>query len=123
MITRFSLSVAALLLAAGAVVHASAYHGATRVIDASAMPAFYVDAYKALWLVDSINMAGLAGAFTLIAFRRASANTALILVLALAPFAVAATLYTFMGAFFAGHLMVASGALAIIAALSRRTMS
>ena len=123
MIMRFSIGLSALLLAAGAAMHASAYLGATRVIDASAMPAFYINAYKALWLVDSINMAGLAAAFALIAFRRASAIPALIFVLALAPFAVAATLYAFMGAFFAGHLMAASGALAILAALSKRPTS
>lgn len=115
---RILLGSSAAALAAGGLVHAAAFPGAVRVIAAANLPAFYANAYEALWLSDSATLMGLALVFGFIAARPSTSMRRIILLLALTPAASAVLIYAFMGSFFAGHLLVASALAAIMGGLN-----
>lgn len=111
---RLLLAFAALCLAAGSAAHAVAFPKAAPVIDGSNLPAFFAGAFKGLWLSDSASLFALALAFAFIATQPSSAARPLILLLALAPLASAALIYTTMGSFYAGHLLLLASAAALL---------
>ncbi len=114
---RLLLAFSALLLVVGGIAHAAAFHGASAAIGASNLGRFFGNSSKALWLSDSSNMFILAAIFSLIAARPSSAASPVVLLLALIPVATAVLIYVFLGAFFAGHLLLAAGATAFFAGL------
>ena len=109
---------AAVLLAAGAI-HAAAFPAAAPIIDQATLPSSLRQAYKALWLVDSTNLTTLALLYAFVAFRPSAMSREAVLLSALAPLAGAILLYSYMGNFFAGHLMLVSWALATVGAMLR----
>jgi hypothetical protein len=114
---RFLLAFASFLSALGGVIHAAAFKKALRAIAASNLPGFYGSSSKGLWLADSATLFILAAIFGLIAAKPTTATRPLVMLVALIPAATAALLYTFLGNFLAGHLLLTIAALAFVAAL------
>lgn len=113
-VSRLLLASAALLLVAAATIHGATFPSAKPVMEASGLPPFFVGSFKALWLIDSANLASLALVLAFIAIRPSTASRALIALLAVAPLACAAILYLFLGAFYPAYMLFAA-ALAIVA--------
>jgi len=95
--------------------HASAFHKAVKAVAVSNLPAFFGNALKGLWLADSTTMFALALIFGLFAIKPWAASRAAVILTSLIPAGIAAMIYLFMGAFFAGHLLLLSAMLALIA--------
>jgi hypothetical protein len=114
---RFLLGFSAVLSVVGGTMHALAFQNALVVIDASSLPRFYAGSAKGLWLADSAILFILAGSFALIAAKPVTATRLPLIALSFVPAATAAMLYTFLGTFYAGHLLLVIAALAFIAAL------
>jgi hypothetical protein len=111
---RLLLVFAALCLAGGACVHALAYSKAARIAEHSALPAFFTAAFKGLWLNDSAASMVLAVVFASVAASPGTASRSVVVLLALAPVAFATALFSTMGNFVAGYLMLVAGAAALI---------
>ncbi len=111
---RLLLALSGLCLAAGGAAHALAFPKAATVAEHSALPPFFSAAFKGLWLCDSITSVSLALALgSIAAFPRLASRT-LIMLLALAPLACATAIFATMGNFFAGHIMLLAGTLALM---------
>jgi hypothetical protein len=111
---RVLLLVSSLLLAAGGIIHAVAFKRFDAAADA--LPRFYANASRALWLIDSATQFILAGGFAWIAARPSIASAGAVAVMGLIPAATAALIYAFLGAFGAGHLLAAAAATSLAAA-------
>jgi hypothetical protein len=109
------LVIAAMLLMAGGVLHALAFGSAEAALSTSAMPPFYSNSFRALWLIDSATLISLGLLLVLIAIRPASVVGWVLYFLALIPLATAALIYTFVGSFFAPHVLVTAGLFVVIA--------
>lgn len=119
---RLMLAVAAALLLAAMVLHTMAYSRATTALDATALPAFFVGAFKSLWLIDSV-MCGVLGVLYLaVAWKPALGVRAAMALLALMPALTAGIIYAIVGNFFAAHVLLAAAALALAAAWPRQTI-
>jgi len=114
---RLLLAFSSLLSALGGTIHAAAFRKALAAINASDLPRFYGGSSKGLWLADSATLFILAALFGLIAARPSTATRPLVILVALIPAATAILLYTFLGNFLAGHLLLAIAALAFLAGL------
>jgi hypothetical protein len=112
---RILLVLASFFLAAGSVMHASAFPKAAKAVAVSNLPAFFGNALKGLWLADSTTMFALALIFALLAMKPFCATRAVVVLASLIPAGIAAMIYLFMGAFFAGHLLLLSAILVLIA--------
>ncbi len=117
---RFILSFSSLLLGVGAVFHAAAFKNALAAIAASNLPPFYANSCKGLWLADSATLFVLALVFGWIAVRPSSATMPIVVLLSLVPAATAFLIYTFVGSFFAAHLLLVASAAALTAGLLSR---
>jgi hypothetical protein len=115
MIARVLLGAAALMLALGGLMHLRAYPKAVAAVAASNLAAYFGNALKALWLMDSAGMFALALACAIIAARPESASGLVLGALALIPAATAILLYVFIGPFIGAHILIVT-ALAIAAA-------
>ena len=111
---RLLLAFSSLCLAAGGAVHALAFPKAATMAEHSTLPAFLSAAFKGLWLSNSAASVALALAFGSIAAFPGIASRSLVVLLALAPLAFATAIFATMGNFFAGHLMLLAGTLALI---------
>jgi len=100
------LLLAALLLAIGGAMHASAFGQAVSAVDGSNLPAFFGASLKMLWVGDSAMMFVLAIICIAIAAWPTTASKPILLLLALFPASTAILLYVFLGKFFAGHLLL-----------------
>lgn len=114
---RFLLFFSSLLSAVGGAIHAAAFRKALAAIDASNLPHFYAASSKGLWLTDSATLFILAAVFGTIAARPTMATRPVVLLVALIPAATAILLYTFLGNFPAGHLLLAIAVLTFFAGL------
>jgi hypothetical protein len=114
-VPRLLLVLASFLLALGGAMHASAFPKAVKAVAASNLPPFFGKALKGLWLADSTTMFALALIFGLFAIKPWAASRAAVILTSLIPAGIAAMIYLFMGAFFAGHLLFLSAILALIA--------
>ena len=114
---KFLLIFAAALSIAGAALHAAAFRKALPIIAASGLPPFYSSSFKGLWLADSATLTVLGTICLVIAARLQMATRWLLILLAFIPLTTAILLYTFLGNFFAGHLLLAIAALVIFAAV------
>ena len=117
LISRWLLALSSFILATGAAIHALAYPSASAAADHSALPSFFAAALKALWLSDSVSSLMLAIALAIIAARPHLAGKPLIMALGIGPLCMAAVLFSTMGNFVAGYLMIVAGAAAVIGAL------
>jgi hypothetical protein len=118
---RFLLAFSSLLSAVGGVVHAAAFRKTLAAVAGSNLPPFFGNSLKMLWLGDSTTLFGLAAIFGLIAARPFAATRTVVVLLALIPAATAVLLYTFLGSFFAGHLLLTIAAAAFFAGLQLPT--
>jgi hypothetical protein len=114
---RFLLAFSSLLSAVGGTIHAAAFRKAMAAIDASNLPHFYAASSKGLWLADSATLFILAAIFGMIAARPTTVARPAVVLVALIPAATAILLYTFLGNFLAGHLLLAIAALTFLAGL------
>ena len=122
-VSRFLFAFSALCLAAGSTVHAVAFPKAAGVVSRSNLPSFFASAFKGLWLSDSASLFALALVFGFIATRPHSATRLLAVLLGLVPLASAVSIYSTMGNFFAGHvLLLASGAALLGGALRQEAL-
>jgi len=100
--------------------HALAFPRAVTAIGASNLPMFFGSILKVFWLADSTTMLALAALFGTIAARPAAASPGVIALIAAVPAALAVLIYTFMGGFFAGHILVVVAAAAFVASWQLR---
>ena len=119
-ISRTLLVLAALLLAGGGIVHALAFRKALIVIAGSNLPAFYANACKGLWLSDATTLIAVGLFYLFVAARPGAAGRTAILLVTLVPLATAILLYTFLGNFLPGHILIAASVLASAAAFGSR---
>lgn len=113
---RASLAVAALILAAGGLVHGLNYTKASGVVGHSDLNPFFASAFNALWLCDSATSIVMALVFGALAVQPGWATRPLVVILALVPISSAAMIYATMGAFAAGHVMLVGGVAALVGA-------
>jgi large-conductance mechanosensitive channel len=122
--SRFLLAFAALVLAVGALMHASAFHKIVTSIANSNLEPFAANSLKILWLADSATALILAIVFGFIATRPGGATRWIIVLLSLIPAATAVLIYMFIGSFVGGHIMLAAAVAAFVGGLqSPRTHS
>jgi len=112
---RFLLALSSVISALGGAMHALAFRKAAAAIDSSSLAHFYGGSSKGLWLADSATLFILAIIFGLIAARPSMATRPLIILVALIPAATAILIYTFLGGFIAGHILLAIAILALLA--------
>lgn len=114
-VPRVLLSLSALLLFAGGVLHALAFKGALNALAASPMPSFYSGSFKALWLIDSATLVSLSMLLTYAVVRPHAVARPIVCLLALIPTATAALIYTFVGSFLPAHVFVVAAVLMLAA--------
>jgi len=119
LLSRFLLAASAALLLFGGAVHAFAYKKAVAAVATSNLAAFYAQALKGLWLIDSATLVILALSFGVLALRPALASALVIALLALIPAATAGLLYYFIGPSPPAHLLLFAAALTFLAAALR----
>ncbi|MDP9051749.1 MAG: hypothetical protein M3O31_13675 [Acidobacteriota bacterium] len=110
-------AIAALISAAGGAMHAAAFPKAASAIDASGLAHFYAGSSKALWLADAATLILVGCIYALIAWRPGSISRPLAILVALIPAGTAVMLYSFLGPFIVGHLLLGITVLALIAAV------
>ena len=103
---RFLLTFAALLLAAGAIMHASAFKKIASTVADSNLEAFAAGSLKLLWLGDSATLLFLAAIFAFIAARTSAATRWIVVILSLIPASTAILIYAFVGSFIGGHVLI-----------------
>jgi hypothetical protein len=114
---RVLLVFSAAVLAVGAFMHASAFNKILSAIAASNLAPFAANSLKVLWLGDSATCMFLAAIFGFIAARPFTTTRWVIVLLALIPVATAALIYTFIGSFIGGHIMLAAAVAAFVGGL------
>jgi hypothetical protein len=114
-VPRILLIASSILLALGGLMHARAFGKASAAVGSSLLPAFYGNAFKALWLIDSATLIVLAGVLALVAWRPVLASGTVLVLLALIPGATAGLLYAFMGAFLPAHILLTAAVMAAAA--------
>jgi hypothetical protein len=120
MASRILMAIAALLMGAGAYVHAAAFQKARAALAAASLTPFFSGSFKALWLADSTTMTSLMLIYGLIAAYPAAVSRPATALLALIPAAIGVLIYTFVGVFFAGHMLMATAVVVVLAALLGR---
>ncbi len=119
LLSRLLLAASASLLLFGGAVHALAYKKAVAAVATSNLVAFYAQALKGLWLIDSATLVILAISFGLLVLRPALASALVIALLALIPAGTAGLLYYFIGPSPPAHLLLFAAALTFTAAALR----
>ena len=114
MVKRFLLAFATLLLAVGALMHASAFKKILTAIADSNLAPFAANSLKVLWLGDSTTLLVLAAVFAFIAARPSAAIRWIIVILSLIPAATAILIYVFIGSFIGGHMLLATAIAAFV---------
>ena len=115
--SRWLLAVAGVLLLAGGSFHTWAYRRATAMIDASNLTARNAALFKGLWLIDSGEVILIGLAFLALAWRPGLGNRALLGFLAALLMASTLAVYSTVGNFPPGHVLLVSAVLAITAAV------
>lgn len=116
-LARILLALSAVILAFGGTMHASAFRKMLTAVDASNLQPFYASSLKGLWLIDAATLFTVAIIFAVISAQPTFASKSVVILLALVPAATAFFLYRFIGNFLPAHMLLASAAAAIIAAL------
>ena len=120
---RLLLSLSALVLAAGGMMHARAFPKTLAAVAASDLEPFYRGSLKALWLIDSATLLTLAVVFAAVAARTKLVSRPVILLLAIIPAATAFFLYKFIGNFLPAHMLLGAAVAAVVAGLAWSTKS
>jgi hypothetical protein len=114
---RLLLGLAALILLAGGAFHGLMYPKAVAMISASNLPARGAVIYKALWLNDAEVVMLIGLIYGVLAWRPAIATRLMLALLSALPLAGALTLYSTVGNFLPGHLLLTASILAALAVL------
>jgi len=117
---RLLLSLSALVLAAGGLMHARAFGKTVAAVAASNLEPFYGASLQALWLIDSATLLTLALVFLLVAARPALAAGGVLALVAIIPAATALFLYKFLGSFLPAHLLLGAAVAALVSGLTWR---
>jgi len=120
---RFLLAFSSFLSALGGAIHAAAFGKAQTVFGSSNLPHFYAGSSKALWLSDSATLFIVAVIYGVLAARSSTTTRPIVMLVALIPASTAVLLYTFLGNFFAGHLLLAIAVLGLLAGIRFPTVS
>jgi hypothetical protein len=112
--SRILLALTSLCLAAGGAVHALAFSKAATVAEHSNLPLFFSAAFKGLWLSDSATSIALALASGSIAAYPRLVSRPIVMLFALGPLSSAIAIFTTMGSFFAGYVMLFAGVAALV---------
>ena len=112
---RFLVGFSTLIMAAGSVAHALAFRKALAALGAVNLSHAMAGAFKALWLADSTTCMTVAAIFAFVAVRPSKIAGQFAILVALIPLFTGIFIYTFLGNFYAGHLMIAAAASAIVA--------
>ena len=107
-------------MAAGGYLHSISFPKAAGVLSRSNLPDLFAAAFKGLWLSDSATLLGLALVFGFMALRPHSVTRPLTLLLGLVPLACALCIYSTMGNFFAGHILLLSGSAVLLGGALQR---
>ena len=118
LVSRLLLALAALVLAAGGLMHARAFDKTLAALAASNLESFYASSLKALWLIDSATLLTLAVVFTTIAVRPSLASRLVVVLLALVPAATSFLLYRYFDGFLPAHLLAGAAASAALGGLA-----
>ena len=116
-LARLFFIIACLILATGAVLHASAFHRILDALSTSNLAPFAAKSLKALWLADSATCLLIAALFACLAVKPSSTTRLAAILVALIPAATAVMIYTFIGSFIGGHVLLAAAIAAIAGAL------
>lgn len=116
-LARSFLVVAALILAAGAVIHAAAFPKVLSAVASSNVQTFAGNSLKVLWLADSATSLVIAFLLVLVVVRPSAVAPFAIIVLALIPSMTGLLIYIFMGNFFGGHILLVAAITAIAGAI------
>jgi hypothetical protein len=117
-VSRLLMAAAAAIFAFGGAMHWLAFSNkASRAIEGSNLGGFLGKEMKVLWLADSTTLMALALLFGFIATQPRIAAKPMIILLALIPAATTALLYTFLGPFYAAHLLLAATLMVIAGAV------
>jgi hypothetical protein len=119
-LSRILLAISALLLAAGAHFHTSAFGKTSAAVAESNLPAFLGNGLKVLWLQDSVITNVLALIFAIVAIKPTAAPRWIIILLAMVPIITAGLVYHFIGNFFGGHVFLVAGILTILGGILSR---
>lgn len=118
MMKTMLLTLPALLLATGGMMHLSAFRKASDAAAGSTIPPFFGNALKALWVMDSCGMFVLSAVCIALVARPAAASPLIVALLSLIPLSTAALLYLFIGNFFAAHILIVAAVSMAAAALA-----
>ncbi len=116
-LARLFFILAALILAAGSVLHTSAFHKIVDALSVSDLAPFAGNSLKALWLGDSATCLLVAAFFACLAIKPSCSGRFAIITVALIPAATALMIYTFIGNFIGGHMLLAAAIAAVAGAL------
>lgn len=120
-ITRALLGGAGFIFGLGGVLHAAAFFSkASSLIDAASAKGFFGRELKVLWLADSTTLICLALICAFLAFRPDAVSKPMLFLISLVPASTTALLYTFLGAFYAAHLLLL-GTVMVFAAGTMKT--
>ena len=114
---RFLLTFAALVLAVGAIMHASAFKKIVSAVTDSNLEVFAAGSLKLLWLGDSATLMLLAAVFAFIVARPSAATRWIVVILSLIPASTAILIYTFIGSFIGGHVLIVAAIAAFVGGL------
>jgi len=122
-LSRLLYALSALIFGFGGVMHALAFvRKALPTIAASNLAPFFQAELKTLWLCDSTTLVALAVLFGYLSVKPCAMSRTLVWLVALVPAGTTLLLYTFLGPFYAGHLLLAATVMAVLAsALSPET--
>jgi hypothetical protein len=116
-ISRLLLAAAAAIFAFGGFMHLLAFLSkASGAIEGSNLGVFFAKEMKVLWLADSTTLIALAIIFVIIAAQPRFATKPVVASLALIPAATTALLYSFLGPFYAAHILLAATVMVIVGA-------
>ena len=112
------LSLSSAILIFGGAMHALAFvQKAASVIGSANVAPFFASELKVLWLADSTTLVLTGGFFAFIAIKPSAASRLVVILVAAVPAATTVLLYSFLGNFYAAHLLAVASAMAIAAAL------
>jgi hypothetical protein len=115
--SRLLLGLAALVMLVGGAFHGLVFPRAVAMINASNLSGHGAAIYKGLWLNDAAVVMLIGLIYLVLASRPALATKAVLILLAALPLAGALSIYSTVGNFLPGHLLLASAIMAGAAAL------
>lgn len=113
---RLLLALAALIMLLGGAFHGFVYAKAVAMIDASNLSGRSAAIYKGLWLNDAAVVMLVGLIYLVLAYKPALAMRPMLALLSALPLAGALSIYSTVGDFLPGHLLLASAMLAALAA-------